>query len=188
MDQSNDFLPYFRTSATPRGTEDLLNVDSPILHVHINGFTDTTCVGLCIPHSVADLLGVGIILRALCSLLVGDMTRVTLPPTIDIDPIASFGEPYPVSKVDLERLRRNMVCGITLWNIWGKLRFHSRWVWELFLHQEESRLVFIPQTTVDRVRKEALDRAGIRVSDNDAVSAILTKVLSSDCSRISDIY
>lgn len=177
-------LDFFRTSGTPRKVPDLLKLDdSPMLYVHIHRFSDVTCVGVHIPHLFCDVPGLGIILRAWCSLVSAsdDMQSVELPPLIEGDPLADFGKPYPTTKAEREAFKRSMLSSFTILGRLDTLRYFGKMALDLMTHKEECRMVFIPQKVVRRMKEETMsvlakEDEGKFVSENDIVTALLTKV------------
>ena len=156
---------------------DLLNKDVPIMSLHINQFSDVTCVGLFLPHAVVDMMGVGIIIRAWCSIMADDHTDV--PPLIVGDPLAKYGAPYPSTQSGVKELRASMVGTTRVWGLRGKIRFYSRVILEMFLSpKERCGLFFIPMSVVDRIREEGMREAmesasggGAWVSENDVITS-----------------
>ncbi len=97
-------LHLFLSDSSPRVTSDLLQrKDAPIINLHITCFTDVTCVGVGIPHAVADAPGICIILRAWTSVLAGDFLP---PPLLQEDPLADFGDPLPKTRAEMEKHRQ----------------------------------------------------------------------------------
>ncbi|KAF9017691.1 hypothetical protein BDZ89DRAFT_1074626 [Hymenopellis radicata] len=173
-------LHLFLSDSSPRVTSDLLKrKDAPIISLHINGFTDVTCIGFGIPHAVVDVPGMGNILRAWTSVLAGDF----LPsPHVQGDPLANFGDPLPKTKAEIKKHRQGMKGSYQLWNIWQKLRYYSWILVLLMLNKEVDKLVFIPQHAVDNLLQKAMEaqkensEEAIRLSKNDILVAIITKL------------
>ena len=184
--QFRTIIDYFRSAITPKVASDLLNEDSdkPIMSLHINQFSDVTCVGFTLPHAVVDMMGVGIIMRTWCSIMADDHAEV--PSLIVGDPLAEYGAPYPTTRSGVRDLRASMIGTARVWGLRGKIRYFSRVILELVLSpKEHNGLFFIPTSVVNRIREEGMRGAkesangngGSQwVSENDVITAILVKV------------
>ncbi len=173
-------LHLFLSDSSPRVTSDLLKrKDAPIMNLHVNGFTDVTCIGFGIPHAVVDVPGMGNILQTWTSVLAGEFLP---PPHVQGDPLANFGDPFPKTRAAMKKHRQGMKSTFQLWNTWDKLRYYSWILLDLMLHKEVDKLVFIPQHAVDNLLEKAMEAQkekgdkAIRLSENDIVVAIITKV------------
>lgn len=188
-------IHHFRTPNTPRLTTDLLKAkDTPLLHVHIHNYTDVTCIGFHIPHSVVDVPGLGIILRAWCSLISAknNMQDVTLPRLFESDPLTDFGLPYPTSKKDVVAFRQTTRTKIPIFSLWENFRYYVPMIYDLALNESESRTLFIPFSVIENIRKKIMvhgegesEKKVVWVSENDVVTAILAKACIQYFSRAS---
>ena len=177
-------INHFRSTTSPKVASDLLNKDVPIMSLHINQFSDVTCVGLALPHAVVDMMGIGIIMRTWCSIMADD--RVKVPSLIVGDPLAKYGAPYPTTRSGVKELRASMIGTTRVWGLQSKIRYFGRLILELVLSpKEHCGLFFIPMSVVDRIREEGKrgakessnDNGGSPwVSENDVITAILVKV------------
>ncbi len=180
--EMSTILDDFRIPSTPRIVPDLLKQkDAPMLHVHVHCFADVTCVGFHIPHLFCDVPGLAVILRAWCSLIAspGDMQSVVLPSLLEGDPIKDFGEPYPKTKAELKLFRKNMLSSFTVWGMIDTIKYYARWLSDIMTNKEECRLLFIPKSVITRLRDETMGEKEQWVSENDVVTALLTKVCTS---------
>ena len=155
------------------------------MSLHINRFSDVTCLGLALPHAVVDMVGVGIIMRAWCSIMANEHADV--PPLIVGDPLAEYGAPYPSTRSGVKKLRASMVGTARVWSLRSKIRYFGRMIFEFVLSpKEHCGLFFIPMSVVDRIREEGMHEAkesastsggSVWVSENDVITAILVKVI-----------
>ncbi|KIY66236.1 hypothetical protein CYLTODRAFT_444834 [Cylindrobasidium torrendii FP15055 ss-10] len=169
--------PDFRDASTPNILDDLLKgKDTPILHVHVNVFDDATCIGFHLPHAFADMLGLGLAVRAWVKLInADDMKATVIPKVIEGDPLVNFGKmQYPSAPEEQAILKANTTMHLYGW--WETLRYYFPMAFALFMNKEVSRTLFIPLSLVDALRRETIagDEKTRWVSENDIVAAILT--------------
>jgi hypothetical protein len=177
----------FRSRSCPRTAADLLKQkDAPIISLHVSRFSDATCVGFTIPHAICDVPGVGIILRAWCSLLASRAAEI--PPLVIDDVLADFGSPYPTTKAGVKALRASMRSTFRIWGLWSKIRVNIRFMREFIIYpKDDCRMVFIPTNFIQRIREEAKKELGGEMtegpwlSENDIVTAIMVKVRCHIC-------
>ncbi|KAF8918378.1 hypothetical protein CPB85DRAFT_1558231 [Mucidula mucida] len=141
--------------------------DAPIINLHITCFTDVTCVGVGIPHAVADAPGICIILRAWTSVLAGDFLP---PPLLQEDPLADFGDPLPKTRAEMEKHRQGNEELVPALEYLAKGSM-------LFLGPVDKQ-----REKAVEVQKENGDKA-IRLSENDILVAIVTKLYLFNRSR-----
>lgn len=145
--------------------------------VHVTVFTNVTCIGISLPHLFADMLGTGIILRGWTTILCGGVPPHIVGPNQHQDALRNFGDPYPKTKVGVTELRSKLIGPMRIWTLLQKLQYYSNPLKELVLHPKEyTRLLFIPDRLVVKLRTETIASKGTFVSENDIVSAIVTKV------------
>ncbi|KIY63968.1 hypothetical protein CYLTODRAFT_493504 [Cylindrobasidium torrendii FP15055 ss-10] len=169
--------PDFRDVSTPSFLDDLLKgKDTPMLHVHVNVFDDATCIGFHLPHAFADMLGLGLVVRAWAKLVnADDMKTVVLPEVMDGDPLADFAKmEYPSAPEEQAVVKANTTMHLYGW--WGTLRYFVPLAFAVMTHKEISRSLFIPLSVVNALRAETMagDEKARWVSENDIVTAILT--------------
>lgn len=178
------FIHLFRSKTCPQNATELIaQKDRPIISLHVSCFSDATCIGFSLPHSFADVLGMGVIMRAWCSILAGRSSEV--PPLFEGDALADFGAPFPSKKAEQKKLYESVQGTYRLWSFWDKVKYYT-WLTtsEFILHpSEEVRLLFFPNSLVDKLRKETMlkgekEKGSAWVSENDIVTALLVKVCS----------
>lgn len=176
------FTDDFLAPKSPRTIAALMKKpDAPMLSVHVNVFTDVTCIGFHIPHMLCDAVGLGIILRAWYSLISAGsaMQSQTLPTLVEGDPLADFGEPYPATKEALKTFRKSMLSSITIWGKIDTYIYYTKLILDLLSNKEKCRLLFVPQSLVTKIKHEIMSSLTEKdqwVSDNDVLTALLTKV------------
>ncbi|KIH87022.1 hypothetical protein SPBR_04892 [Sporothrix brasiliensis 5110] len=146
--------------------------DSPILYIHMTLYEDASVLAMSVPHIVTDQMG----LTTLVNAWMGVLAEQTPPPLID-DPLPykrQFGDLRPVEarRVGKMHVRR-----------WGEMFFMILgFLFELVFSKEEvDHILFMPHSLVKSVRQrftKELEKNGNDpgISDNDVITAILTKV------------
>lgn len=180
--QLSTIINSFRSKESFRLASNLIKTDAPIMNLHINLFSDVTCVGLSLPHAVVEMVVVAIILRTWCSILADDQFNV--PSLVIGNPLAEYGEPYLFTQPGVKDLRASMASTVQVRRFWEKVRYYRRILLELALSpKEHCGLISIPMSAVDHIRKEGLQ--GLKesgggheewVSEHDITTAILVKV------------
>ncbi|KIY66900.1 hypothetical protein CYLTODRAFT_422984 [Cylindrobasidium torrendii FP15055 ss-10] len=176
-----DILSDFRDQNTPSMTPDLINGDDiPILHIHVNVYQDATCIGFHIPHAFADFLGIGIIFKAWVDLVnnVKNMDTVETPRLVASDPLATFGlKGYPKKRSEIAAFHKDTGCSVQFFNFPDAFRYYAALAWDIMSNEEQSRLVFIPQSVVERIRRNVMGgEEKVWVSENDVVTAMLAQL------------
>ncbi|KIY63969.1 hypothetical protein CYLTODRAFT_446294 [Cylindrobasidium torrendii FP15055 ss-10] len=149
--------PDFRDVSTPNSLDDQLKgKDTPIVHVHVNVFDDATCIGFHLPHAFADMLGLGLVVRAWVKLInADDMKTVVLPKVMDGDPLANFGKmEFPSTPEEQAVVKSNTTMYLFGW--WDTLRYYVPLIFAVLMNKEISRLLFIPLPVVHALRRETI--------------------------------
>ena len=147
----------------------------PQLGLRIVTFADATCITVTFLHTLTDLMGLAIILRAWVAVLDGKEEDV--PPFVgfDTDPmlLALEGKPPP-RFILVDKIMR----GLSLFVFGIRTMFQSYW------YPPEGRYVFLPAEKVRRLREDALRELATQnpdkvpsVSENDILSAWWTRAL-----------
>ncbi|RGP58999.1 lysr family regulatory [Fusarium longipes] len=162
---------------TPLCLDDYLKSDSPQLTVHIVSFTDATLVSICWPHVSVDGMSLAQLGHAWSLALAGRVSEILPMLSTCEDPMAkagqdpAFTQPHP--------LERKQITG------WRLYIFAFYYIFDLIWWRTiESRVVFLPKTTVRELRNRALlsltkeDQTPF-VSESDVIVAWLTIVVVS---------
>ncbi|KAL1994268.1 hypothetical protein VTN49DRAFT_2937 [Thermomyces lanuginosus] len=170
-----DYNSLLEDPRLPRDYKEWVNSDMPQLGLRIVTFADATCITVTFLHTLTDLMGLAIILRAWVAVLDGKEEDV--PPFVgfDTDPmlLALEGKPPP-RFILVDKIMR----GLSLFVFGIRTMFQSYW------YPPEGRYVFLPAEKVRRLREDALRELATQnpdkvpsVSENDILSAWWTRAL-----------
>lgn len=154
-------------STTPRGTEDYLNSDSPLLTLHITSLTDATLVSLCWPHVAADAKGLTELAKAWSLVLAGRETEVQPMLSIRDDPMATAGR-------DQRFQEKHWQEHLLLTGFWLYVCLLRYLIDMLWWPKMESSGVFISKRAVQKLKAAAaenLPEPKPFISDGDVISA-----------------
>lgn len=125
------------------------------------------------------MLGMGIIMRAWCTVIAGGKPPSIPCPAEYRDILADLGPPYPRSKTGLKELQSKKRGTLQVWSLLDKLRYYTPPVLDIILHSKEYlHLIFIPNKLIAKLRTQAMDSMNTFISENDIVTAIVAKVSS----------
>jgi len=98
---TKETLPLFVNRHTPTLMKDYLVPDTPAMHAHISSFDDATIINLTTPHTVVDIQGVALLMRAWTAALNGELDSVKHSPGLyaPFDDLAAAHD-VPSSSVD----------------------------------------------------------------------------------------
>ncbi|KAF2651410.1 hypothetical protein K491DRAFT_696469 [Lophiostoma macrostomum CBS 122681] len=169
-----DDLPgLMRPEGGPLKLGDYINTDRPQLGLHIVSFTDTTLVTIHWPHTMCDAMGKKTILDAWTLVLEGREDEVQAPHGMEFDPFSKLGvNPPEPHKLVPQQL-----------GMFGLLGFGVGLV-PTVLRQQETRMVCVPRSFVERLRKDAIAQLAVAdnaseppfLSENDVLFAWWTKL------------
>ncbi|KAL1606201.1 hypothetical protein SLS60_003602 [Paraconiothyrium brasiliense] len=159
----DDFHDLVMPTGAPKKLNDFTNSDRPQLGLHIITFGDLTVVTLYFPHTLMDAMGQKALLDAWCLMLNGKVGKVRTPHGVDTDPLATLGM-TPVAEHKLAPRQLGML---------GLIGYGLGQAMELFRTQE-SRMVCVPQQTVEKVRKEVMADLGSPSSGHAVLSPFLS--------------
>lgn len=160
----------------PKCLDDWLYTDRPALAVHVITFVDATFVTLNYSHSLVDGVGKREIMTNWCKVLAGRLGDVTPLANWDEDPMGIICRS---PSVDEERYIHEDIR-LTGWHKWYWV---FRFIADRFKNRNNyrQRNVFIPASTMARLRKEANDHATDKtyLSDNQLLTAWLLRLACS---------
>lgn len=160
----------------PKCLDDWLYTDRPALAVHVITFVDATFVTLNYSHSLVDGVGKREIMTNWCKVLAGRLGDVTPLANWDEDPMGTICRS---PSVDEERYIHEDIR-LTGWHKWYWV---FRFIADRFKNRNNyrQRNVFIPASTMARLRKEANDHATDKtyLSDNQLLTAWLLRLACS---------
>lgn len=160
----------------PKCLDDWLYSDRPALAVHVITFVDATFVTLNYSHSLVDGVGKREIMTNWCKVLAGRLGDVTPLANWDEDPMSIIGRP-PSTNEERYVHEGNRLRG------WHKWYWVFRFIADRFKNRNNyrQRNVFIPASTIARLRIEADDHATDKtyISDNQLLTAWLLRLACS---------
>ena len=172
----------FKDVASPKALRDWIYTDNPILSLHITSFSDATCVGLGMSHTIADAGAARVIVYAWNQVLAGKA-----PPPLPERLFSSKDskgarepvfDPDPFDIVKLGHDGKDAAVAPHLVRGWRLFLQLVVIVLELVLYRREvKRLIHLPKAFVQDLHKDAMRDlpTGTWVSSNDVVSAWLVK-------------
>ncbi|CAD6586543.1 MAG: hypothetical protein CYPHOPRED_003606, partial [Cyphobasidiales sp. Tagirdzhanova-0007] len=168
--------------ASPKALRDWIYTDNPILSLHITSFSDATCVGLGMSHTIADAGAARVIVYAWNQVLAGKAppplperlfsskdSKGAKEPVFDPDPCDIVAEGHDGKEAAVAPY---LVRG------WRLFLYFALFVLDLVLHRRETkRLIHLPKTFVQDLHKDVMRDlpTGTWVSSNDVISAWLVK-------------
>ncbi|KAG8168173.1 hypothetical protein KVR01_003862 [Diaporthe batatas] len=161
----------------PKSLDDWLYSDRPALAVHVITFTDATFVTLSYSHCLVDGVGKREIMTNWCKVLAGRTDDVTPLADWDEDPLSIMCR----SPSEHEERYVHAEDRLTGWHKWYWV---LRFIADRFSNRNHyrQRNVFIPASTMKRLRQEAADHPvtnKARLSDNQLLTAWLTRLACS---------
>jgi hypothetical protein len=143
----DELSPHLRSADTPTKIEDWLCSDRPQLSIHVITFTDATIITVTWLHTLADVMGMTIILNAWTALIRGDTEAVPQLEGFRTEPLTELGQRTLAEKY----MHYNRVFGRKefLWFI--GLNMLDR----LWYRQEDRRTICIPAATLQSLCQEA---------------------------------
>lgn len=144
-----DFTPLVRSKAAPRKLEDWIHSDNPQLFIHAVSFDDATILTVTFPHTLADVMGIGIFMSAWSAVVRGNLTAVPTLEGFESNPLTEVGQRTPAEKyVYFDRVLNK---GQLLMFV-GRRMADSLWY-----RQEERRTIFLPARCVKKMHLKALE-------------------------------
>ncbi|POS72664.1 hypothetical protein DHEL01_v208945 [Diaporthe helianthi] len=164
-------------SEAPKCLDDWLYSDRPALAVHVITFTDATFITLSYSHSLVDGVGKREIMTNWCKVVAGRMDDVTPLADWDQDPMRTICR-SPSAHEEHYVHANNRLTG------WRKWYWVLRFIADRFSNRNNyrQRNVFIPASTMTRLRQEADDHPATDkayLSDNQLLTAWLTRLACS---------
>ncbi|KAJ0308671.1 hypothetical protein COL516b_003215 [Colletotrichum fioriniae] len=171
----------------PKTFKDYTTTDRPLLSLHIITFSDATFVTITYPHSLTDGMGRRELVENWCRVLAGRQDLVTPLADPSSDPMAK------VANAEKQRYDEPFLWEHKRLTGWGKVRFTLGLLWYLLTNRMRQRNIFIPATSLLRLREQAEsdvaaaaddERTTIttgRLSDGDILTAYLVRLA---CSHI----
>nr|BAW27596.1 putative acetyltransferase [Aspergillus stellatus] len=175
-----DLTSFVRLDSTPRKLDDWIYTDSPQLFLHTVSFSDASIITVTFPHTLADVMGIGIFLKAWSTVLRGDLNSVPALENLISNPLTELGQQTPAEKY----IHYNNVL-----NKGQLIRFVAgRLLDQWWYRQEERRTIFLPAESFARLRQKAVEQVQeienpqcanttSFVSESDVVLAWLTRTL-----------
>lgn len=131
----------------PKTLQDYITSDEPQLGVHVVSFTNATLVTVRWPHTMTDAMGIHALLNAWSLVLQGRDSEVPLVHGIDFDPLQALGTRQSAQYSLADRCLTG----------WRMFCFVVQYVWELVRYSEETRVICLPSSYVDSMRRNAID-------------------------------
>ncbi|KAF4457931.1 Chloramphenicol acetyltransferase-like domain protein [Fusarium austroafricanum] len=192
---SHAFKEFAATSDDAVDGSDLLIGDKPQMSLNIVSFNDATLVSLVFCHTLMDAGGLQALLQNWSLVLAGRESEVS-PVLVARDDIARAIAKGLVDDEDLGKSTQDEELKIAPKLLSGlqMLIFGIRFLWDLFWYgTAESRSIFLPKTTMDRLRREAMDEITASpstteverpfISEGDVISAWTAKRVAESDSR-----
>ena len=172
----------FKDVASPKALRDWIYTDTPILSLHVTSFSDATCVGLGVSHTIADAGAARIMVSAWDQVLAGK-SPPPLPerlfssnelqrrrgPLCDTDPLDVMAKGHD---------GKGAAVALCLVRGWRLFLLQAAFVLDLVWHRrEKKRLIYLPKAFVQDLHKDAMQDlpAGQWMSSTDVVGAWLVK-------------
>ncbi|KAJ5385115.1 hypothetical protein N7517_003026 [Penicillium concentricum] len=156
------FTPIVRSKATPQKLDEWIYSDNPQLFIHAVTFDDATILTVTFPHTLADVMGIGIFMSAWSAVVRGDLGAVPTLEGFESNPLTELGKRTPAEKyVYFDRVLNK-----------GQLiMFVARRLTDsLWYRQEERRTIFLPARCVKKMREKAVEELA-RSSGHDCVDS-----------------
>jgi hypothetical protein len=134
--------------ATPHNLKGYLNSDLPQLAIQTISFSDATLIGLVWPHTLLDALGREALFNAWKLVLQGRENEVLELHGYDQDPLDNLGSN---AKKEDSVLYPKMLTGLALLLLFIRMLLSSLW----HRKSEESRVICLPKSFVERLKKQA---------------------------------
>lgn len=144
-----DFSPLVRSKDTPQKLGDWIYSDHPQLFIHAVSFDDATILTVTFPHTLADVMGIGIFMKAWSAVVRGDLAAVPTLESFESNPLTELSQRTPAEKyVYFDRIL----------NKGQLLMFVARRIVDsLWYRQEERRTIFLPTGCVKKMREKAIE-------------------------------
>ncbi|KAL8292650.1 hypothetical protein RQP46_001262 [Phenoliferia psychrophenolica] len=160
----------FRHPSTPKQAADYAKSNAPLLAVHITALSnhpEIIFLGICVPHTLVDATGMGMIVHALeCELRGEEWTAPELqsedsPNRLEV---AVLDELECVKDVDKDGAEHSIVRDYRLATVWSKVVLIANVFWEYTFHQTERKNIFlgsdVVKTIVEPVKREVKEATG----------------------------
>lgn len=166
---AEDFREFAAAEDLPDTTEGFLvqEEDRPVLSLRVTSFADATLVAVAVPHLVMDAMGLGELMSAWSLVLAGWTDEV--PPVLAAreDIVYNAADPALTNAEDGERepwvLRSVYLAGFSFFV------FVVRLLWSVLTEPAvETRLLYLPKHTLDRMRANAIDDIAAHASHNNS--------------------
>ncbi|OQE06333.1 hypothetical protein PENVUL_c018G01431 [Penicillium vulpinum] len=143
----DELSPLLRSVDAPKSINDWIYSDLPQLSIHIITFSDATIITVTWLHTLADVMGMTIILNAWTTLLQGNREAIPKIQGFRSDPLTQLGQRTPAEKY----MHFNRVFGRKefLWFI--GLNILDR----LWYREEQRRTICIPAACLRNLRQQA---------------------------------
>jgi hypothetical protein len=145
-----NFTPLVRSKATPRKLDDWIYSDNPQLFIHAVSFDDATILTVTFPHTLTDVMGIGIFMRAWSAMVRGDLTAIPTLEGFESNPLTELGKRTPAEKY--MHFDRVLNKGQLLMFV-GRRLADSLWY-----RQEERHTIFLPARCVRKMHIKALEQ------------------------------
>lgn len=146
MGYPDEYLDLMRPIGAPSKLDDYITSDRPQLGLHIVTFRDMTLVTLYWPHTLMDAMGKAALVEAWCLIMNGKGDEVKTPHGADADPFTTLGT-VPTEPHKLETQKMSLF-GLVGYGVGQALNF---------IRKQESRMVCVPLTFVEELRKHAIE-------------------------------
>ncbi|KAJ5748651.1 uncharacterized protein N7511_010347 [Penicillium nucicola] len=144
-----NFTPLVRSGATPKRLDDWIYSDNPQLFIHSVSFQDATILTVTFPHTLADVMGIGLFMSAWSAMGRDDPAAVPALESFESNPLTELGQRTPPEKyVFFDRVL----------NKGQLLLFVARRIADsLWYRQEERRTISLPVRCVKKMRTKAIE-------------------------------
>ncbi|KAM3089601.1 hypothetical protein ACMFMG_001185 [Clarireedia jacksonii] len=146
---TNKFRSFVARADAPKTVDDLLHRDEPLISLHITSFLDATLVGLLVPHTMTDIMGISAIMEAWTLILAGRHAEVLqLHGARDdiIDEIIKFSDDEQQPLI----LASEEITGLNL------LRMGYHFFRDLYLGPKpQAKTIYLPQWFVSQLWQRA---------------------------------
>ncbi|KAJ5223944.1 hypothetical protein N7468_008486 [Penicillium chermesinum] len=137
-----------RGENAPTKLEDWIYADHPQLFIHTATFLDATIVTVTFPHTLTDVMGIGIFMKAWSAMVQGNLGAVPALESFESDPLTQLGQKTPAKKY---RYYDKVLNKSQLLMFVGRRLIDSFWY-----RQEERRTIFLSADSVRKLREQAL--------------------------------
>jgi len=175
-------MHLYRPPCFPQISPDFLDnasrQDESVMNVSMVRYSDATLLGLTFPHLFIDAVGIQNVFSAWSQMVAGHAGGIPSVAAFGQDLLKEYDGEY--NPQDVENGLRSI--GKPMW----KYLLHAappKIMWEMTMHREETRLIFLPEGMLSRLKEETNSELGMpthgtgkAVSQADIVAALLMKV------------